>query len=133
MKLADFNRLKKLMGLTFSENDPEALSALRAANAILAKDALTWDRVLDRVVQILPEVEEGPVVHEPPAHRRAAPSRPGSRNEIEEAFAVLDAADDLGDFQDFIDSLRRQYEENLHLSDKQKRALFRAADRERNR
>lgn len=58
MTLDDFHRLKKLMALTISDFDPEALLALRAANAILIKYELTWERVLSRSVKIEMPFEE---------------------------------------------------------------------------
>lgn len=127
MKLADFTRLKKLMTLTFSDNDHEALAALRAANAILARETLDWFRVLDRVIQIVPEVETAAPRTEPPASNRRTNAR-----EIEEAFADLYGAD-LGDFEEFITSLRRQWRERGSLSDKQRAILLKAANRERSR
>ena len=49
--LAELSQLKKFMMLTFSDNDPEALAALRKANGLLKKYQLTWDEVLSRSVQ----------------------------------------------------------------------------------
>lgn len=43
------DRLRKLMGMTTSEHDGEALNALRMANAILAKAKLTWADMLGTV------------------------------------------------------------------------------------
>ena len=40
------SKLKKLMALTTSENDGEALNALRAANRILARNDLSWEDLL---------------------------------------------------------------------------------------
>jgi hypothetical protein len=43
VKLAEIERLKKLLALTQSENDHEALAAMRRANAILAKHNIDWN------------------------------------------------------------------------------------------
>lgn len=42
----DRARLAKLMAMTTSDHDPEALAALRMANAMLVKEKLTWAEVL---------------------------------------------------------------------------------------
>lgn len=81
MKLADFNRLKLIMARTFSDNDHEALAAIRAANKILAGAGdLTWERVLSRTVTVINEVEAGPddgKLEEVPARR---PNREEQKN-----------------------------------------------------
>lgn len=60
MKMKDFEKLKKMMERTFSENDHEALASIRAANRILAAEGLTWDRIFNRTVTVVNEVEEAP-------------------------------------------------------------------------
>jgi hypothetical protein len=42
----DRDRLAKLLSLTQSDNDHEALSAVRSANAMFKKNSLTWSQVL---------------------------------------------------------------------------------------
>jgi hypothetical protein len=59
MNLGDFNKLKKLMMLTTSENDVEALAALRKANSLLKAASVTWDRVFARTVTVVNEFEAG--------------------------------------------------------------------------
>lgn len=119
MKLADFQRLKKLMGLTFSEADGEALNALRAANRLLVAERLTWERVLDRTVQVGADVE--------PAE--TAPTD-GLSAEVDAAFeTVLDTAG--GSFRTFVLDLHEQWTRHHHLSPNQLAALFRARDRVR--
>lgn len=56
MKRADFDRLRKFMKLTQSENDAEALSAIRMANRVIERAEVTWDRFFDRAVRV--EVED---------------------------------------------------------------------------
>ena len=41
----DIQRLLKLLNLTTSDNDHEALRAIRAANALMRKHCVTWDEV----------------------------------------------------------------------------------------
>lgn len=42
----DRERLTKLLAMTTSDNDGEALNALRMANKLLAAEQLTWEEVL---------------------------------------------------------------------------------------
>ena len=44
--MLDRNRLTKLMGMATSDNDNEALVALRLANDLIKKERMTWDEVL---------------------------------------------------------------------------------------
>lgn len=60
MKLAEYGRLRKLMQMTTSDNDHEALASLRAANAILAAHELSWERVFSRTVTVVNEFEPAP-------------------------------------------------------------------------
>ncbi len=50
ISLADLTQLRKLMGMTGSDSDGEALNALRMANRLLKKSDLSWADVLDRCV-----------------------------------------------------------------------------------
>lgn len=58
MKRKDFERLRKIMDLSRSENDAEALASLRAANAIIERAGATWGRFFDRAVRV--DVEQDP-------------------------------------------------------------------------
>lgn len=42
----DREKLAKIMAMTTSDTDPEALAALRMANKLLAAEKLTWEDVL---------------------------------------------------------------------------------------
>ena len=116
MKLADFERLKKIMDRTASPEDGEALASVRAANRILAAEGLTWTRVLSRTVIVVDEVE--------PAPRRDDDKRPsGAADAIS---SILDEAERTASGKttmDFIADLRRQHEEKGWLSPKQVAAL----------
>lgn len=67
----DRDRLSKLMMLTTSDFDGEALSALRMANQMLAKAKLNWDAVLkkDTTTELRPKEQWGnapkPEPHDP--------------------------------------------------------------------
>lgn len=45
----DRNRLIKVLALTTSSNDGEALNAIRKANEIIKGEGLTWEQVLQQV------------------------------------------------------------------------------------
>lgn len=121
MKLADFNKLKKFMNLTFSDVDAEALAALRQANKVLKREGLDWDRVMNKLVTI-----DGPAIEEAPQDR--APTRSEYEKSIELKFeAVRETARDS--FKEFIDSLYDQWEKRHYLTPGQYDALTKAAAR----
>jgi len=120
MRLSDFKLLKKFMQMTMSGSDTEILFALRKANVLLVAEGVDWDRVLDRMVHL--EVEAAP--------REPKPGRTEAQ-EIDEAFAEVEASDPRGSFADFIASLKEQWDDRRSLSDKQKAALFDAVERTR--
>lgn len=47
--MLDRERLAKVLALTTSPNDSEALSAMRKANEIIKGEGLTWDEVLVQI------------------------------------------------------------------------------------
>ncbi len=141
MRRADFERLKKIMDRTRSENDHEALASLRAANRIIEASGVSWERFFEKMVRI--EVEENPETVE--EHQRTMPAgrqqheveenpeRATSRNavtrdhgaesvknRIEAAFRAIDAR---GRASSFVESLRTQWDEKGFLSPKQVKAL----------
>lgn len=80
--------LLKLLKMTTSTNDAEALVAMRKANALLASAGWTWDRLLEGKITVVgdpfgglqrPRQHEAPHdAYNPPATPRAppAPARP---------------------------------------------------------
>lgn len=56
MTLTDFNQFKKLMTLTISDNEAEALASIRAANKLITRNGLTWVMVLDRVCKVVEDI-----------------------------------------------------------------------------
>lgn len=111
MNLADFKRLRGMMALTASDNDAEALGAIRAANALLVKNGLLWQNVFDRTVTVTTEVEAMP-----PDEDDAPPFE----------TALRGAA---GTFRDTLLSIQAQYEERGWLSARQRQVVDDAADR----
>lgn len=118
MKLSTFSTLKKLMQRTTSESDNECLSAIRAANRILASEGIDWDRVLSRTVTVINEVEEDP---------DASGMTPSDASLLEEAEH---AANRQGrGTQDFVASIREQFDEKGWISTKQRSSLREVRDR----
>jgi hypothetical protein len=112
--------------LTTSDNDAEALVAIRSANKILADAGIDWNRVFDRTITVAAEFEAAP--EESKIVRQTVSTH---TREIEEAFTTIKARDPRGTFADFIASLKDQWDEKHFLTEKQKAALFRAAEGER--
>ena len=134
MKLKDFTLLKKFMSLATSDNDHEALQALRRANAILLQYQRTWVQVLDRVVSV-----EGAFEEDPEATTSAGSENQRSSTKSSDAddvnFMFQTVLDDLkpGDFRSFILSLQAQYQEKRWLSPPQREALVKSFNRVRDR
>ena len=118
MKIADFKKLKKFMMMTLSDADAETMMAIRQANKILTSYGIDWDRVLDRTVTVVNEVEEAPA--ETDDDRRDG-------QDVDEAFAYLGQ----GRLTSFIESLQDQWERKRWLSSAQRDALFKTVERER--
>ena len=90
MKIDQFNTLKRIMQLSTSNNDAEALAALRKANAILAEAGVDWSRVFERCVTVVAEYESDP-------EQESSGSRDKDRTvEINEAFADVEKTDPRG-------------------------------------
>jgi len=123
VKITDFKRLKKLMMMTLSDSDNEALMSLRQANKILTGYGIDWDRVLDKTVTVVNEVEEGPDdLSDYPARDKGRQD-----DEVDEAFTYLGQ----GRTSSFIESLHDQWERKRWLSPAQRDALFKTVERER--
>jgi hypothetical protein len=111
VKLDDFVRLKKLMSMTSSDSDAEALGAIRAANRILTTHGYTWEMVLSRTVTVLSAVEAMP------ADEDDAPPFD---------MALRGAA---GTFRNTLLSIQAQYEERGFISARQRQVIDEAAER----
>ncbi len=113
MNEADLDKLTKLLALTASDIDGEALAAIRAANRLLSRNKIRWEAVL--------APKETP-------HKQ----QPWERHdqEIETLFDDAFAKGVTGSFGDFLKSLYSQWETKRSLSPKQMAALRKAARRE---
>lgn len=115
-------KLTKLLNLTTSDNDGEALTAIRMANNIVKKNGLSWECLLDELEQ----------PYRPP-HTQSAEGEPVHHYSVDhEAFEemityVRNNAWPGFDFT-FIDSLVHNYEHWGQLTWKQARGLRKAYD-----
>lgn len=121
MNLKDFTTLRKLMMLTTSTNDAEALTALRKANALLLANGVDWDKVFGRTVTVVNDFE--------PAEDDVPASQNQARHDkmIDAAFEVLERKSLRNGAEDFIASLHEQWLTRRSLSEKQQEALFKFA------
>jgi len=116
----DFNLDKfiKLMMMTTSQHDNEALSALRLANAELTKIDVNWDQVIRGRVQInvAAPIPTAPAPNTNPAHHREP--------HIDEWFdVVLFAGNASPSFTEFLNDMHQWWKEKKFLTEKQYRAL----------
>lgn len=116
MTLKDFEQLKKFMALTASDNDGEALNAIRAANAVLVRNGLLWRNVFERTVTVVSPV--GAVL-----------GADGASDGLDEATfeRALDNAN--GTFRDTVFSIYEQWSAGKALSDRQVTVVEAAARR----
>lgn len=123
MTPGQLSMLIKVLNLTTSPNDAEALAAARKANDLLKRGTTTWEALLNSGGSVVaPDVDEGDLGGDDNAEARA----------IDEAFQTIFAYGNLrGSFEDFINSLHEQWQHRRSLSPRQKRSLFEAAERER--
>lgn len=114
-----FKRFVNMMERTTSDNDHEALVALRKANEMLIGSNMTWTALL--------EAKQAMAVEAMPAGEKANGADPvsGGDVELDDMFAVL-RQNVKGDFRNFIDSVHAQYMTNGSLSPKQRDAIERA-------
>ena len=107
MRVADFARLKKMMSLTTSENDGEALAALRAANKIIAASGTSWQRIFDRLVTIENPIE---AAVDEDAVRRV------DKASVDVAFEAALAKVPPGRFRDFLLDLEAKWQRTNYLT-----------------
>lgn len=128
MPLKTYQQLRKLMMLTHSDNDTEALAALRKANALLREHSYDWNSAFDRLVKVESPIEMAYVHYDTgekaisPAYKRNDPDT----LRINNAFEEIEDRDPRGSFADFIASLKDQWDRSGRLTVAQKEALFRA-------
>lgn len=104
-------RLVKLLNLTSSTNDGEALNAIRAANNLIVKNGLRWEILL---------LQDSP----PPPARSVDTSGPSIQEMIDQIRERI--TDDFD--ETFLNSVERQYKNKGRLSDGQIRGLHNIYD-----
>lgn len=152
MNLKTYGQLRKLMMLTHSDNDTEALAALRKANALMREHSYDWNSAFDRLVKVESPVEMADFEVELTTSEMTCLAKRTLRNgidarltdsevarfakraakdetlRIENAFTTIEEQDPRGSFADFIASLKNQWDRVGRLTSAQKDALFKAAD-----
>lgn len=119
--LSELSLLKKFMGMTTSPHDGEALTAMRKANAILAKYKLAWSDVLSRTVEIRQQV-----YHTDPGPAGSTPEEMSIPTQIRMAFDELRGVQMSPSFRSYIDSLEKDFIRKHYLSPDQRAPLFKA-------
>jgi hypothetical protein len=129
----DRARLSKLLALTTSDNDHEAIGCIRAANRMLAAEKLSWEEVLaGPVTNFTVTVTRRP--DEPP-QSDGAWSAPHLRDKviIDLMFRTVYAQPrtDNDEFWQFMDSIHHRWEQHGNLTQSQYWALKRSYNRAR--
>lgn len=113
LTIAQYNTFKKFMTLTTSENDHEALVALRKANDVLQEQGVTWKQLLEKVV-VLDQFAIAPVDN----FDRDEEASPEQRKDfIDAAFRKAEnQVNPASSFRDFIARLKDKWHREGHLS-----------------
>jgi hypothetical protein len=120
----DYKMFLKLLNLTTSQYDGEALNAIRMANAVLARTNQTWEDLLKGKVVMIQGAQEGTLSKSPTNIRHSDP------NEINGYFETLyDRGSRLGTFKTWVDSVHEWWEEKGFLTDNQYNTLKKSAQR----
>jgi hypothetical protein len=130
--MPNLNTLIKLMMMTTSDHDGEALNALRIANAILAKANSNWDDLLRKKLHLDatdPFASAPSMAAKSTTHTTRDPAKV---LEVEGFFQKLYArGSKLGTFAAFVDDVYKQWRESGYLTQKQFDVIKRAAQRTR--
>ena len=126
--------LTKLMMMTSSENDQEALTALRKANKILKEAGVNWEELLDALSK--PAQAAPPPRPEPEWEDvgfRAGEKHRGvkhtNKEEIDKYFAQIFSQELRESFAEFVESVNIWWRQHGFLTDPQYQAIKRAAER----
>jgi len=126
--MSDLNiqMLIKLLRMTESQHEGEALSAMRMANSLLNKHNANWDEVMRGVVPMVDAdpFKSAPKPGAPPAVKYS------DKVEIDTYFATL-CSRDLGTFKDYVDDVHKWWTEKGFLTQKQYDVIKKSAQRTR--
>jgi hypothetical protein len=137
--------LVKLLMMTTSPNDGEALTAIRKANAMLAGANVNWEEFL-KAVQTTNAAQADQSFRTPPSQRRyrhddgddfrnaftdvgRSPSQKFTNAKIIDPMFEVAFANASGGFADFLNSVHEWWEEKGFLTEKQYYAVKRAAEK----
>lgn len=130
----DRDRLVKLLAMTTSDNDGEALNALRMANKMLAAEKMTWEQVL--AVQgsnISITLQRRPMTESYDTREVWVPPHLKDKPVIEQMFRTIYAKTGAADtgFKEWLDSVHGWWEKNGSITQGQYQALRRSYGRVR--
>lgn len=116
----DYKMFLKLMNLTQSSFDGEALNAIRMANAVLARTNMGWEDLLKGKIVMIAAAQDAP--------RPKSNIRITNTDEINSYFETLyDRGSSLGTFKQWVDSVHDWWEEKGFLTQAQYDTLKRSA------
>ena len=116
--------------MTLSGADQEKLTAINAANEIVARSSTTWDRILDRVIKVDVEIESVDAATGRSSDPKAVAARRAARaKRIDDAFAAILATDPRGEFADFVADVKATWDRTGRLTDGQFDAIIKSARR----
>lgn len=119
---ADFELLKKVMGMTGSDQDGEALSAVRTANKILKSHKKNWEDVFNSKIFVV----------QPP--RPVEPKTKRGDPELEKAFIdLLFRINKTSTFYKFVQNMQKVWLERGSLTPRQRNSIVSNANKVRGR
>jgi hypothetical protein len=132
----DKDRLTKLMQMTTSDHDGEALNALRMANKMLDTEKVTWGEILaaGRTINIGISYRHEPETRSPAPYKAEEPWQPPHLHDkavIDLMFRTIYARPRTGNdgFWEFIDSVHQWYLDKGWLTQSQYNAIRRSYKR----
>jgi hypothetical protein len=139
----EISQFQKLMMMTTSDNDPEALVAIRKANTILKNNKINWDEVCKQVNFNILSVKnpygfkdsyqssKPDYQSRPNTHYQSKPNTSSGRTTSPDILEPLQFAMDRceGSFYDFLESLKFQFQNKGWLSEAQVAAIMKSAKR----
>jgi hypothetical protein len=123
----DAEKFIKLMMLTQSDQDHEALVALRKANGMLAADNLNWEEFIKGMAHAATAKPQQRHTHYND-HAFNDINEPSIKDVLDH---LMNTVDRRGSFFEFVDSVNSFYNRTGYLTEKQEDAVRRAYRRQR--
>lgn len=140
MNLKDYAMFRKLLQMTLSSNDGEALTAIRKANGLLLADNKNWEELLDNKVSVSTEAsftQEKWKSTKPEEHFEEPEDDPEEHTieHIEHMFQTLIGHEVVGgirpgSFRDMVEDIYYRWQQTNHLTKKQFKVIKNAYMRE---